>query len=76
MPIHEYRDANGVLHDRIYLVGDVIPESIETESGPAHKVISSPNIQFVGEFSGGTVRKNIKTILPEGKEAPKENRGS
>jgi hypothetical protein len=68
MPIHEYRDKNGKLHERIFLVGDEIPEAIATPFGVAHKVTSSPTIRFVGQFSGGTPKKHMKTQLPDGHE--------
>jgi hypothetical protein len=68
MPIHEYRTPSGILVERIYLVGDKIPEAIETQFGVAHKVISAPTIRFVGQFSGGTPKKHMKTQLPDGHE--------
>jgi hypothetical protein len=78
MPIHEYETPSGVRVERIYLSGDKIPQAIEVEVlNPetddyeveiASLIISAPTIRFVGQFSGGTPQRHMKTQLPEGHE--------
>jgi hypothetical protein len=68
MPIHEFVDPKGIRHERIFLVGDEIPNQIDTEHGVAKRTISAPTVKFVGKFSGGTPAKHMKTQLPDGHE--------
>lgn len=63
MPIHEYVDQHGALHERIFLVGDEIPETIQVQAGVAYRRVSAPTIRFRGPFSAGTPRKHMVTDL-------------
>lgn len=68
MPIREYVDEEGTLHERIYLAGEEVPRVIEVEGGRAYLIVSAPTVRFKGPFSGGTPKRHQVTELPPGHE--------
>lgn len=68
MPIREYVDESGILHERIYLAGEEVPRVIEVEGSRAYLVVSAPTIRFKGPFSGGTPKREMVTELKPGHE--------